>query len=188
LHTLLKKIPPFSKIHLANSMAVRYVNFLGKRNQEIICNRGTSGIDGSNSTAVGCTFTTKEPVTLITGDMAFFYDRNAFWHNYTLPNLRVVILNNHAGGIFRLIDGPGKQPELEEFFETRQKLNASHLAAEFGFEYHLVKNQEGLEKALSNFYNPSLKPKILEIESSSPNNAEILKQVKEKVKSAIQEK
>ncbi len=188
LHTLLKKIPPFSKIHLANSMAVRYVNFLGKRNQEIICNRGTSGIDGSNSTAVGCTFTTKEPVTLITGDMAFFYDRNAFWHNYAMPNLRIVMLNNHAGGIFRLIDGPAKQPELEEFFETRQKLNAFHLAAEFGFEYQLIKNQEELEKALTNFYEPSLKPKILEIESSSPKNAEILKQVKTHIKRAIQEK
>jgi 2-succinyl-5-enolpyruvyl-6-hydroxy-3-cyclohexene-1-carboxylate synthase len=187
LHTLLKKIPPFSKIHLANSMAVRYVNFLGKRNQEIICNRGTSGIDGSTSTAVGCTFTTKEPVTLITGDMAFFYDRNAFWHNYGMPNLRIIILNNHAGGIFRLIEGPTKQPELEEFFETRQKLNASHLAIEFGFEYQFVKNQEELEKALSNFYQPSLKPKILEIESSSPKNAEILKQVKEKVKRVLEE-
>jgi len=82
-----------------------------------------------------------------------------------------------------LIDGPAKQPELEEFFETRQKLNASHLAAEFGFEYQLVKNQEELEKALANFYEPSLKPKILEIESSSPKNAEILKQVKDIVKS-----
>ncbi|WP_373494205.1 2-succinyl-5-enolpyruvyl-6-hydroxy-3-cyclohexene-1-carboxylic-acid synthase, partial [Aquiflexum sp.] len=76
----LEYIPDQSKLHVANSMAVRYLNFLGARKQEIICNRGTSGIDGSNSAAVGCTFTTKEPVTLIIGDMAFFYDRNAFWH------------------------------------------------------------------------------------------------------------
>lgn len=185
LHFILKKIPTSSKIHLANSMAVRYVNFLGKRTQEIYCNRGTSGIDGSNSTAVGCALTTKEPVTLITGDMAFFYDRNAFWHNYGTPNLRIILLNNHAGGIFRLIDGPAKQPELEEFFETKQKLNASHLASEFGFDYQLAKNQEDLEKALKSFYEPSLKAKILEIETSSPQNAEILKQVKEKVKATI---
>lgn len=184
LYFLLKKIPAESKLHLANSMAVRYVNLLGMRQQEIICNRGTSGIDGSNSTAVGCTFTTKDPVTLITGDMAFFYDRNAFWHNYALPNLRIVILNNHAGGIFRLIDGPAKQPELEEFFETRQKLNASHLAQEFGFGYSLVKNQAELETALKDFYEPSLFPKILEIETASPKNAEILKLVKERVKSS----
>lgn len=187
LNFLLKKIPPFSKIHLANSMAVRYVNFLGKRNQEIICNRGTSGIDGSNSTAVGCTFTTKEPVTLITGDMAFFYDRNAFWHNYGMPNLRIIILNNHAGGIFRLIEGPTKQPELEEFFETKQQLSANHLAEEFGFFYIKVKNQEELERALGDFYEPSLHPKILEIETSSPKNAENLKLVKSKIASALTE-
>ena len=185
LQQVLQKIPKSSKLHLANSMAVRYVNFLGKRDQEVICNRGTSGIDGSNSTAVGCTFTTKDPVTLITGDMAFFYDRNAFWHNYTMPNLRIVILNNHAGGIFRLIEGPAKQPELEEYFETKQTLNAYHLAQEFGFEYVLVKNKAELQHHLESFYAPSLKPKILEIESSSAKNAEILKTVKAKIQKAL---
>jgi 2-succinyl-5-enolpyruvyl-6-hydroxy-3-cyclohexene-1-carboxylate synthase len=166
-------------------MAVRYLNFLGKRNQEIISNRGTSGIDGSNSTAVGCTFTTKEPVTLITGDMAFFYDRNAFWHNYSMPNLRIILLNNHAGGIFRLIDGPAKQPELEEFFETRQNLNASHLAKEFGFSYSLVKSLQELESSMSSFYAPGIQPKILEIESVSADNATILKHVKAYVSSEL---
>ena len=178
----LEKVPTLSKIHVANSMAVRYLNLLGKRTQEIICNRGTSGIDGSSSTAVGCTFTTKEIVTLITGDMAFFYDRNAFWHNYSIPNLRIILLNNHAGGIFRLIDGPANQPELEEFFETKQKLSAQHLATEFGFFYSKVVNQEELEASLQDFYEDSLHPKILEIETSSPENAEILKSVKDRIK------
>ena len=187
LTNCLSKAPLLSKIHVANSMAVRYLNFLGKRNQEVICNRGTSGIDGSNSTAVGCTFTTKEMVTLITGDMAFFYDRNAFWHNYTMPNLRVILLNNHAGGIFRLIDGPSNQPELEEFFETQQPLSANHLATEFGFFYSKVVNQEELKASLADFYSDSLHPKILEIETSSPKNAEILKEVKEKIKIVIQQ-
>jgi 2-succinyl-5-enolpyruvyl-6-hydroxy-3-cyclohexene-1-carboxylate synthase len=181
LQTALKNTPSHSKIHVANSMTVRYLNLLGQRNQEVICNRGTSGIDGSNSTAVGCTFTTKEIVTLITGDMAFFYDRNAFWHNYTIPNLRIILLNNHAGGIFRLIDGPKNQPELEEYFETKQKLNAQHLATEFGFFYSKVVNQEELEASLTDFYSDSIHPKILEIETSSPKNAEILKAVKEKI-------
>lgn len=182
----LSKTPTLSKIHVANSMAVRYLNLLGKRSQEIICNRGTSGIDGSNSTAVGCTFTTKDIVTLITGDMAFFYDRNAFWHNYTTPNLRIILLNNHAGGIFRLIDGPANQPELEEYFETKQKLNAQHLATEFGFFYSKVVNREELEASLEDFYEDSLHPKILEIETSSPENAEILKSVKERIKTELQ--
>ncbi len=186
LHSVLKKIPPFSKIHVANSMAVRYLNFLGKRNPEVRCNRGTSGIDGSNSTAVGCTFTTKDLVTLITGDLAFFYDRNAFWHNYAMPNLRIIILNNHAGGIFRMIDGPKNQPELEEYFETKQKLTAQHLAIEYGFFYVKVNSKTELEAALTDFFAPGIHPKILEIESQSPKNAEILKEVKEKIKQTLE--
>jgi 2-succinyl-5-enolpyruvyl-6-hydroxy-3-cyclohexene-1-carboxylate synthase len=171
-------MPSSSLIHVANSMAVRYLNFLGKRNQEICCNRGTSGIDGSSSTAVGAAFVRESLVTLITGDMAFFYDRNAFWHNYPLANLRIILLNNHAGGIFRLIDGPAKQPELVEFFETKQALTAVHLAAEYGFHYAAATTSEELESALVEFYEPSLQPKIIEITSSSSRNAEILKQIK----------
>ncbi|WP_296705160.1 2-succinyl-5-enolpyruvyl-6-hydroxy-3-cyclohexene-1-carboxylic-acid synthase [Algoriphagus sp.] len=188
LKIVLEKIPNSSKIHVANSMSVRYLNLLGKRNQEIICNRGTSGIDGSNSTAVGCTFTTKELVTLITGDLAFFYDRNAFWHNYTMPNLRVILLNNHAGGIFRMIDGPKNQPELEEFFETKQNLNAQHLATEYGFYYSKVINKEELNNSLKDFYSESLHPKILEIETLSESNAQILKTIKERVLEVLKSK
>lgn len=181
ISTCLKSIPPNSKLHLANSMAVRYVNFLGKRSQEIMCNRGTSGIDGSNSTAVGCALTTEEFVTLVTGDMAFFYDRNAFWHNYPMPNLRIILLNNHAGGIFRLIDGSARQPELDEFFETSQKLDGKGLADEFGFGYHFATDQESIKTGLDDFYSNSAFPKILEIQSESPKNAEILKQIKSKI-------
>jgi len=181
LATCLEAIPQESKLHIANSMAVRYLNFLGKRDQEIICNRGTSGIDGSNSTAVGCTFTTKYPVTLITGDMAFFYDRNAFWHNYKMNNLRIILLNNHSGGIFRLIDGPSKLPELEEYFETKQRLSAGYLAKDFGFEYHLATDKRSLEMGLKDFYRESIHPKILEIETESLKNAGILKWIKSEI-------
>lgn len=188
LDTCLRHLPSPCKIHLANSMPVRYANYIGIRNeeQEVICNRGTSGIDGSNSTAVGCTFTTKEQVVLITGDMAFFYDRNAFWHNYTLPNLRIILLNNHAGGIFRMIKGPSSQPELEEYFETMQPLDASFLAAEHNFDYFQIAEAGGLEEVLETFFQQSVKPKILEITSSSPSNAAILAHVKSTAKSIFE--
>lgn len=185
LASCLKKIPASSKLHLANSMAVRYVNFLGQRAQEIVANRGTSGIDGSNSTAVGCALTTKEPVTLVTGDLAFFYDRNAFWHNYSTANLRIILLNNHAGGIFRLIDGPSKQPELEEYFETKQNLDAASLAKEFGFQYHLAVDENSLEETLKDFYQKSTQTKILEIHSESVKNSEVLKTLKASLKEKL---
>ena len=188
-HKIIPYLPPNSKLHLSNSMAVRYYNFLGVKNPdyEVICNRGTSGIDGSNSTAVGCTFTTKDPVTLITGDMAFFYDRNAFWHNYSMPNLRIIVLNNHAGGIFRLIDGPGQQPELEEFFETKQALDAEHICKELGFKYFRAENEETLGEIMETFYHQSVHPQLLEIVSLSKSNAEVLQSVKAQIKTSLSE-
>jgi len=182
---VLDALPANGQLHVANSMAIRYVNFLGRRTQEICCNRGTSGIDGSNSTAVGASLISQAPVTLLTGDMAFFYDRNAFWHNYLMPNLRVIVLNNQGGGIFRLIDGPARQPELEEFFETKQALSAKSLAEEYGFGYALVMTSEQLESALLKFYEPSLQPKIIEIISDSPRNAAILKKIKGSISASL---
>jgi 2-succinyl-5-enolpyruvyl-6-hydroxy-3-cyclohexene-1-carboxylate synthase len=117
----------------------------------------------------------------VTGDMAFFYDRNAFWHNYPISNLRIILLNNHAGGIFRLIEGPAKQPELEEYFETSQKLDGRNMANEFGFGYHLALDAESLNIGLQDFYSKSTVPKILEIQSQSLKNAEILKWIKSKI-------
>lgn len=184
LYTLIRYFPENSKIHLANSMAVRYANFLGIRGgeREIVCNRGTSGIDGSNSTAVGCVFTTKDTVTLITGDMAFFYDRNAFWHKYNLNNLRIILFNNHGGGIFRMIDGPSNLPEFEEYFETHQELEAAPLARELDFEYHRVSTADELKTAIGGFYKKSLGPKILEVVSDSKRNTAILKGIQADIK------
>jgi 2-succinyl-5-enolpyruvyl-6-hydroxy-3-cyclohexene-1-carboxylate synthase len=117
--------------------------------------------------------------------MAFLYDRNAFWHNYPLPNLRIILLNNHAGGIFRLIDGPARQPELEEYFETSQKRDGRSLANEYGFGYHWANDEESLNTGLRDFYSHSTFPKILEIQSESPKNSEILKCVKSKLSSKL---
>lgn len=177
VQTIIGSLPAECNLHLANSMTVRYANFIGltpeQNKVEVFANRGTSGIDGSNSTAVGVALANPTMNILITGDMAFFYDRNAFWHNYNLSNLRIIILNNHAGGIFRLIEGPASQPELEEYFETRQMLNAANTAKDYGMEYSYCDNFEKLNQHLKVFYQESNHAKILEINTDSKKNQEI---------------
>jgi 2-succinyl-5-enolpyruvyl-6-hydroxy-3-cyclohexene-1-carboxylate synthase len=171
----LKSVQNKSIIHFANSMSVRYANLIGLpkgKNHTVFANRGTSGIDGSNSTAVGAALSQRNQVVLFTGDMAFFYDRNAFWHNYNLKNLRIIIFNNHGGGIFRMIDGPRKQPELKEYFETSQKLNAENTAKDFDFEYQFCSNLKDLKAHLTHFFDPSKTAKILEIKTNSEKNTE----------------
>lgn len=172
-------------LHLANSTAVRYANFISlqahQRDVTVFANRGTSGIDGSSSTAVGCALAGREMNLLVTGDMAFFYDRNALWNNYLPQNLRILLLNNHAGGIFRLIKGPGEQPELEEYFETRQPLNAEATAREFGLQYFHCRTRGEYEEALPEFLAVEGGPKLLEVETDSKTNAAILSSYKSKM-------
>ncbi|SHJ61170.1 2-succinyl-5-enolpyruvyl-6-hydroxy-3-cyclohexene-1-carboxylate synthase [Hymenobacter daecheongensis DSM 21074] len=174
-HHTLRHLTDGTALHLANSMAVRYANILGipdTKSIEVFANRGTSGIDGCTSTAVGAALAQPERrVVLLTGDVAFFYDRNAFWQNYPTPNLRVVLFNNHGGGIFRLIDGPRQQPELAEFFETRQPLTAEHTARDFGLRYFTAANFAELKTALSVFFAPGSSAALLEITTDSATNA-----------------
>ena len=177
---ILESLPEKSILHLANSMPVRYANYISsdKKNIEVYANRGTSGIDGTISTAVGAALSTPKTVTVLTGDMAFFYDINALWNNYLPSNLRIVILNNHGGGIFRIIDGPNKQPELDEYFETKQKLIAENTAKDHNLEYIFCKDSEKLDEALKTFFIPASRSKILEVETNSKVNAEIFQKFK----------
>ena len=165
-------IPADSILHLANSMPVRYANYLGIRDRrvEVFANRGTSGIDGSVSVAMGCAFSTNKMVTLIAGDMALFYDRNAFWNNYLPANLRVIVLNNHGGGIFGLIKGPDRQPELEELFETHQPLKAKHLCEEFSIDYVFCNDFPSLHGCIKDLFEEGSRAKMLEIETNKKDN------------------
>ncbi len=169
---ILNFLPANSGLHLANSMAVRYANIIGLRpeqNSTVFANRGTSGIDGCTSTAVGSALSTNQLTILLTGDLAFFYDRNGLWHNYLPTNLRIIVLNNHAGGIFRLIDGPRQQPELAEYFETHQALDARLTAQEFNLKYHCCENLNKLNESLATFWDNGAG--ILEILTQSEQNA-----------------
>jgi 2-succinyl-5-enolpyruvyl-6-hydroxy-3-cyclohexene-1-carboxylate synthase len=173
-------------MHLANSMAVRYANFIGlgpgKKDIRVFCNRGTSGIDGCSSTAVGHALISDVPNFLLTGDMALLYDRNAFWHNYSLPNLRIVVLNNHGGIIFSMIDGPDNLPEKEEYFVTRQRLGAQNLADEFGFDYLKLDSLKKQKNILKDFYEFDGKTKILEIETEQSLSKDIFEKFKEQIR------
>jgi len=178
---VIEELPENCLLHLSNSMPVRYANYIGLKGKgrvTVYANRGTSGIDGCSSTAVGTAFTVDKPVVLLTGDMAFFYDRNAFWHNYPLPNLRVIVLNNHGGGIFRLIDGPADLPEREEYFETFQKLTAENTAKDFNLDYYFCRERVELESTLKTFFKPSQKGRILEIETDKSINRQVFNDFK----------
>ncbi|MDH5400239.1 MAG: thiamine pyrophosphate-dependent enzyme, partial [Cyclobacteriaceae bacterium] len=185
LGKVMEAIPAGWCTHLANSMAVRYANFLPFGNGlSVWCNRGTSGIDGSNSTAMGHAMANGKENLLITGDMAFLYDRNAFWHRHVPTNLKVIVLNNDGGGIFRMIPGPAALPELETFFETPHGFTAQNTAREAGFQYFTVQNVDELNRALPRFFNEKNRA-IMEIFSDRLENTTIFATLKKEIKEAL---
>ena len=139
----------------------------------VFCNRGTSGIDGSTSTAIGAAYAVDQSTTFLTGDLSFFYDSNALWNSYVPKDFRIIIINNSGGGIFKIIPGP-KSTNALPYFETPHQLTASHLAKMFNFEYFSVTSTEELDENLKSFYHKSERPRILEVFTPSEINDQIL--------------
>jgi len=172
---LLKSIPNNTQLQLSNSSVIRYSQLFDiDKTIHVFCNRGTSGIDGSTSTAIGAASISVKNTLFITGDISFFYDSNALWNNYIPVGFRIIIINNGGGGIFRFIPGPQKSNALD-YFETPHQLTAEHLCKMYKFEYSTVKNENELNSELSNFYKPSRLPKLLEIFTPREENDKILK-------------
>lgn len=175
VQTVLEQLPQASVLHLANSMPVRYANLCGVDEQQQIsvsANRGVSGIDGCLSTALGAALLTDQIVTLIIGDVAFFYDRNALWSAPVPPNLRIVLLNNDGGHIFRMIDGSNRQPELETYFETPHGYTARNTADDARIGYQVCESVEQLRSLLPDFFAPGQQAKLLEISTDKRINQE----------------
>jgi len=174
--TIMNSLPENCVLHLANSMPVRYANLVGASAAvEVFANRGTSGIDGCTSTAVGAAMMTDKLVFLLTGDVSFFYDRNALWHPHLPANVRIVLFNNNGGNIFRLIDGPSAQPELETYFETRHYTSARSAAEEAGLTYLQLNEaqKESFSVVWDMFLNEDNTPKLLEIFTDPVRNGEV---------------
>jgi 2-succinyl-5-enolpyruvyl-6-hydroxy-3-cyclohexene-1-carboxylate synthase len=173
--SVLSQIPDNYMVQSSNSSTIRYLQlFELNPSLTVFCNRGTSGIDGSTSTAIGAACVSQQPTVFITGDLSFFYDSNALWNNYIPLNFRIIIVNNRGGGIFRILPGNKNSENFSTFFETNHLLNAEPISKLFDLEYTSASSKEELDTALVDFYKQSLRPKILEIFTPSSKNDQIL--------------
>jgi 2-succinyl-5-enolpyruvyl-6-hydroxy-3-cyclohexene-1-carboxylate synthase len=176
--TILDYLPEMSHLHMANSSVVRYCQLFDPiKSIKYWSNRGTSGIDGSSSTACGAAVIKKEDFhILISGDISFLYDSNAFWNQYLTPNLRVILINNGGGGIFKIIPGPASSKQLEKYFEAQHNYDAKHISEAFGLVYYQANSMEQVESQMEEFYqyDANGRPKLLEIHTKGDLNPEKL--------------
>ena len=172
---LSQKLPENINLHFSNSSPIRYAQLFDFQKNNIYCNRGTSGIDGCTSTAMGFAMKDLKQTVLVTGELSFFYDINGLWNNYIPPYTRIIVVNNGGGDIFKIIPGPDSTNALDEFILTKHHKNAELLAKHFGFSYTKVEEEDSLSRVLDNFFKPDSKPKILEVDTTEIENSAVLK-------------
>ncbi len=178
---ILENLPKNSNLHIGNSMPIRYVNFWGIPPTEVsvFCNRGTSGIDGCVSTAIGAAIAKPEKNNvLIIGDLSFLYDKNGLWHQYLPKNLKIIVLNNFGGNIFSMIDGAKNQPELDTYFHTPHTQTMEKFAAVFGLEYHVAHDIHALKEGLGRIFENNNQIQLLEILTDREINTSIWEKFK----------
>lgn len=170
----MKSLPENVSLQLANSNSVRLAQLFNlPSSTQVFCNRGTNGIDGSLSTAVGYAKASGKPTFLLIGDLSFFYDINGLWNKYKGSNLHILLNNNSGGEIFYTLPGLNKSEVLEEYIAAAHQTEAKAWAEQQGFTYLSAHNAEELELRMPDFISTTNnKPVLLEVFTSMEQNAE----------------
>ena len=153
IHMLQQMMPDEGQILVANSMSIRDMDYFwasGRSQAMVYGNRGTNGIDGTVSTALGLS-TNGKPTVMVTGDLSFFHDLNGLAIGKTHGmNLTIILHNNDGGGIFQYLPQKGTD-DFDYLFNTPQGIDYSGLATLYGLDYVKVTTNAELEQAMQQY-------------------------------------
>lgn len=177
VETLFRKTPARWNLQLSNGMSVRYAGAFGAdRFHRVDCNRGVSGIDGSVSTALGASLPYPHPTMLVTGDMSMQYDLAALSSTLVSPKLKIVVLNNGGGGIFRFIAPTASLPEMPRLLNGTLNLPLKELAEAYHFAYFRAECQKELSNAIKSMIAENDRPVLLEIVTDGSVDAGLMRE------------
>jgi len=174
-----KNLPKDCCLHLANSNSVRMAQlFHIDPSVEVHCNRGTDGIDGSMSSAVGYAASAEKDVYLMIGDLSFFYDMNAIWNRQLGKNLRIFLDNNDGGAIMHMPKRPDLVASLlPNYISAQHKTSAKAWVENRGFTYISATNIEELQVGMKKLVDPSTEgPVIIEVFTEMLEDTRIFKE------------
>ena len=172
---IILKNTPSGILQLGNSTIVRYSQLFDQRTDiTYYSNRGTSGIDGCLSTAMGAASARTEQCTFISGDLSFLYDSNALWSGIMNANLKVIIIANGGGSIFKFIQGPDTIEKIDEYFVANPDVNLKTLIKSMGWSTLYSNDLKTLNEGLLKLYS-SEQYSFLIVDTIKKENEKILK-------------
>ena len=161
----LASLPQSFTLHLANSSTVRAAGKVFESGQvPVYCNRGTNGIEGSLSTAVGYALKMWGLSIAVIGDLSFFYDANALWNTALPSNLRILLFNNGHGSIFDHLPGLENSPARDAYIAAgHQHYDAEGLASTFHLGYTSIHSEEEAKEGIAHWLTVHDGAQILEV-------------------------
>lgn len=173
--TLSPRLPKNSTLHLAILNSLRSWNFF-KIDPSIraTSNVGGFGIDGPLSTAIGSALAEPDRInTVITGDLAFFYDLNSLGNRHVPANLRILLINNGRGVEFRnkshIASAFGDEADnyvaAANHYGAQSEKLIRHFAMNLGFDYLRAANKKEFLDAIPSFTSSEIQesPMLLEV-------------------------
>lgn len=175
--TLIKSLPATTNLHLSNGTSIRYAQLMDcSEIHRCECNRGVSGIDGSTSTALGASIAYQAgPTILITGDMSMQYDIAALSSTLLNPRLKIIVICNDGGEIFRFIGSTSDLPELEKYLVVGTRLPLRDLCRGYGLSYSEASSEQELHEVLPGFLSENNRPALLAVNTPGKESAEVLR-------------
>ena len=170
---------------VASSMPVRDLDaFMAPRSGlRIVSNRGTSGIDGFVSTALGVALASDGPMIALAGDLSMLHDQNGF---LLLSSEEVdctfVVINNDGGGIFSFLPQSG-HGTFERVFGTPHGVNFAQLAATYGIGHSKIDSAASLVDAVS---APPEGVRLLEVVTDRAENRAFHQEIARRVAEALE--
>ena len=160
-------------VHYANSSAVRLACIYAQH--YVWCNRGVNGIEGSLSTAAGFSLATHDMTVCVIGDLSFFYDQNALWNSNLRGNLRIILLNNRGGGIFRQLPGLSDSPAADDLVMASHENTAQGICTQNDIGYMSAKNMDEMQIGIVTLLTrESERPMLLEVFTDSNDDVKVL--------------
>ncbi|WP_153721738.1 2-succinyl-5-enolpyruvyl-6-hydroxy-3-cyclohexene-1-carboxylic-acid synthase [Sporosarcina cascadiensis] len=170
----IENLPNKSDVVCSSSMPIRDLDtFFQKTEKDIalFCNRGTNGIDGVVSTALGVQQGRNRNTYLLIGDLAFLHDMNGLIiSRLQQTDLTIVVINNNGGGIFSYLPQASVEDHYEELFGTPTNLTFNHIAAMYEAQYDAVSTVEAFEEALRKDKSADLR--VIEVFTERSENVE----------------
>lgn len=160
-------------VHYANSSAVRLACIYAQH--YVWCNRGVNGIEGSLSTAAGFSLATHDMTVCVIGDLSFFYDQNALWNSNLRGNLRIILLNNRGGGIFRQLPGLSDSPAADDLVMASHENTAQGICTQNDIGYLSAKSMDEMQIGIVTLLTrESERPMLLEVFTDSNDDVKAL--------------